>query len=109
MGAFLVSIPCRLLPISLSSAQRSPGCLSIRVLSPIHFPFDPTRIVLIQNQAFEVFEKKREIFIVMELCSGGDLYRRLPYSESDSAKITTKLLSAIKYMHDHDIVHRDRE
>lgn len=58
-------------------------------------------------KAYEVFEKKTSIYIVMELCSGGDLYRRLPYSEKQAAKITTKLVSAIKYMHDHDVVHRD--
>lgn len=34
----------------------------------------------------------------MELCSGGDLYGRLPYSEKQAAGIVTKLLSAIKYM-----------
>jgi serine/threonine protein kinase len=38
----------------------------------------------------------------------GDLYTRLPYTEKDAAYITGKLLSAIKYMHDHGIVHRDR-
>jgi serine/threonine protein kinase len=35
------------------------------------------------------------------------LYTRLPYTEKDAAYITGKLLSAIKYMHDHAIVHRD--
>ena len=34
----------------------------------------------------------------MDLNSGGDLYRRIPHSEKDSAKIVGKLLSAIKYM-----------
>jgi len=59
-------------------------------------------------KAFEVFENKNQkIYIVMELCSGGDLYRRLPYSEKEAAKISGKLLSAIAYMHDNDVVHRD--
>jgi len=55
----------------------------------------------------EVINHKKQIFMVQELCDGGDLYTRLPYTESDSAYITGKLLSAIKYMHDHAIVHRD--
>jgi len=58
-------------------------------------------------KAFEVFENKAQIYIVMEICTGGDLYRRLPYSEKDSAKITSKLCSAIAYMHSKDVVHRD--
>jgi serine/threonine protein kinase len=58
-------------------------------------------------KAFEVFENKVQIFIVMELCSGGDLYKRLPYSERDASSISSKLCSAIAYMHSKDIVHRD--
>jgi serine/threonine protein kinase len=45
-----------------------------------------------------VFDNKRQIYIVLELCDGGDLYTRAPYSEKASASIVAKLLSAIKYM-----------
>ena len=55
----------------------------------------------------EVITFKKQIFLVQELCDGGDLYTRLPYTEHESAYITGKLLSAVKYMHDHAIVHRD--
>jgi len=58
-------------------------------------------------KAHEVYHHKKQIYIILELCDGGDLYNRLPYSEMDAAYITGKLLSAIKYMHDHGIVHRD--
>lgn len=58
-------------------------------------------------KAFEVFENKRQIFIIMEECSGGDLYARQPYSEKDAARIVGKLLSAIAYMHERKVVHRD--
>lgn len=44
---------------------------------------------------------------MIELCDGGDLYTRSPYSEQEAAKIMQKLLSAIRYMHEHSIVHRD--
>ena len=57
----------------------------------------------------EIISHRKQIFMILELCDGGDLYTRLPYTEKDSAYITGKLLSAIKYMHDHAIVHRDRE
>ena len=57
----------------------------------------------------EVFSYRKQIYLILELCDGGDLYTRLPYTEKGSAYIVGKLLSAIKYMHDHLIVHRDRK
>lgn len=42
----------------------------------------------------------------MELCSGGDLYVRDPYSEADAQRIVRKLLSAVAYMHRCGITHR---
>lgn len=58
---------------------------------------------------YEVYYHKKQIFMILELCDGGDLYTRLPYSEKDAAYITGKLLSAITYMHEHGVVHRDCE
>jgi serine/threonine protein kinase len=58
-------------------------------------------------KAYETFERNKEISIVMELCTGGDLYTRLPYSERQAANIVTKLSSAIAYMHSKRIIHRD--
>ena len=58
-------------------------------------------------KAQEVYVYKKQIYIIMQACEGGDLYTRSPYSEQGAARITTQLLSAINYMHDHGIVHRD--
>eukprot|EP00587_Corethron_hystrix_P002603 CAMPEP_0113304988 /NCGR_PEP_ID=MMETSP0010_2-20120614/4780_1 /TAXON_ID=216773 ORGANISM="Corethron hystrix, Strain 308" /NCGR_SAMPLE_ID=MMETSP0010_2 /ASSEMBLY_ACC=CAM_ASM_000155 /LENGTH=591 /DNA_ID=CAMNT_0000159287 /DNA_START=256 /DNA_END=2031 /DNA_ORIENTATION=- /assembly_acc=CAM_ASM_000155 len=57
----------------------------------------------------EVFEstQNRQLFVVMELCSGGDLYSRDPYTESQAASIVGKVLSALTYMHSRNIIHRD--
>lgn len=55
----------------------------------------------------EVYKYRKQIYLVLEMCDGGDLYEHQPYSEQQAAKITTKLLSAVKYMHDHKVVHRD--
>lgn len=49
-------------------------------------------------KALEVYDNKKQIYVVLELCDGGDLYTRAPYSEKASASIVGKLLSAIKYM-----------
>lgn len=58
-------------------------------------------------KAYEVYQSNVNIYLVLENCSGGDLYSRGPYSEKDSAKIIGKLLSAILHMHQHGCTHRD--
>lgn len=58
-------------------------------------------------RAIETFEWKGKISIVMEVCSGGDLYTRDPYTEMEAARIITSILSAIAYMHSKKVVHRD--
>ena len=58
-------------------------------------------------RVIETFEWKGKISIVMELCSGGDLYTRDPYTEMEAARIISSVLSAIAYMHSKNVVHRD--
>jgi len=58
-------------------------------------------------KAYEVYESTINIYLVLENCSGGDLYSRGPYSEKAAAKIVGKLLSAIVHMHQHGCTHRD--
>ncbi|KAK3602891.1 hypothetical protein CHS0354_018755 [Potamilus streckersoni] len=59
----------------------------------------------------EVFETSKRMYLVMELCEGGELADALKerkyFPESEVKKITKKLASAITYLHKHDIVHRD--
>jgi serine/threonine protein kinase len=58
-------------------------------------------------RAIETYEHRNQIFIVMELCYGGDLYTRDPYTEEDAARIVSSILSAVSYMHDQNFIHRD--
>jgi serine/threonine protein kinase len=59
-------------------------------------------------RVYETFEDEHFIYMIMEYCSGGDLYSRpLPYTEAAAAAVLTKILSAVVYLHEHDIVHRD--
>ena len=54
--------------------------------------------------------KKNKLRLVMEYCTGGELFDRLataPYSSRDAADVTANLASALKFLHDRDIVHRD--
>ena len=55
----------------------------------------------------ETFVYRNALHIVMELCSGGDLYSRDPYIEDEAARIVGSILSAVSFMHDKQIVHRD--
>jgi calcium-dependent protein kinase len=43
----------------------------------------------------------------MELCEGGDLFSKHPYSETTVCLIIKQILSALVYLHDRNIVHRD--
>jgi len=51
-------------------------------------------------KAHEVYLcKNKQIYLVLELCDGGDLYTRSPYSEKEAARIVTQLCSAVRYLH----------
>lgn len=58
-------------------------------------------------RAYEMYETKHNLYLLLEYCSGGDLYSRMPYSEKESIKIVRRLLSALSYMHNQSIAHRD--
>jgi len=62
----------------------------------------------------DVFADDRHIYLVLEMCTGGDLLARFQtsennphYSERQCADIIFQLASACKYMHSQGVVHRD--
>ena len=61
----------------------------------------------------EVYESENEMYIVQELCSGGELFDRLEeqpdyhYSEAQCAKLVKQMVSAVRYLHSKGIIHRD--
>ncbi|GFH56527.1 hypothetical protein CTEN210_13003 [Chaetoceros tenuissimus] len=58
-------------------------------------------------KAYETFHTMKNISIIMELCTGGDLYSRRPYSEQQAAEIISSLMNALTYMHSNQIMNRD--
>lgn len=58
-------------------------------------------------KAMETFDYKDRLYLVLELCSGGDLYTRDPYTEDQACTIVHAVLDAVAYMHARGITHRD--
>ena len=64
---------------------------------------------------YEVYESDRSLYIIMELCKGGEIFDRIiehinnkqMYSEKDAADIFKQVMSCIQYCHNHNICHRD--
>jgi calcium-dependent protein kinase len=61
----------------------------------------------------EVYENDREIYLVQELCHGGELFDRLDeqpdyhYTEAECARLIKQMLCAVRYLHSKGIIHRD--
>ncbi|XP_043201436.1 serine/threonine-protein kinase DCLK1-like isoform X4 [Amphibalanus amphitrite] len=62
-------------------------------------------------QLVEEFDFPAELYLVMELVKGGDLFDAIStttkYTEKDASNMVRDLASALSYLHHLDIVHRD--
>ena len=60
---------------------------------------------------YEIYEDEDNIYLVMELMTGGELFDRVVdkehYSEKEAADTIRPIVDAIKYCHSLGIVHRD--
>jgi len=62
-------------------------------------------------ELFETFEDESNIFVVLEVCAGGELFTRLATEggvpESHAARLMQQLASAVRYIHHQHVCHRD--
>jgi calcium-dependent protein kinase len=64
---------------------------------------------------YEVYEDNRYIYLIMEECTGGELFDRIIdrinnknlFTEKEAAEIFKQMMSAINYCHSQGICHRD--
>jgi serine/threonine protein kinase len=70
----------------------SPCCLnSLKNEAQLLKQLDHPNIIRI----FETFDKKKDMYLVLEFCSGGDLHQRAPYTERNAVEIVKKILLAV--------------
>jgi len=61
----------------------------------------------------EVYESESEIYLVQELCLGGELFDRLDeqpeyhYTEAQCARLVKQMLCSVRYIHSKGIIHRN--
>lgn len=62
-------------------------------------------------RVYEFFEDSKRFLVVMEYCSGGELFERISscqsFTETQAAHIMYQLFSAVAYLHKSKIIHRD--
>jgi len=62
-------------------------------------------------QLYDVYEEDENIYIVVEIVTGGELFDHIisrgTYSERDAANIIRQVLEAVEFMHKSKIAHRD--
>lgn len=60
---------------------------------------------------YEYFEDDTYVYLVTELCSGGELFDRIIkhefFGEDDAARIFRQIVQALNYCHGNHVVHRD--
>jgi p90 ribosomal S6 kinase len=61
-------------------------------------------------QLHEVYDNDRYFYLVMDLCKGGELLHVLQkknFTESEAAEVMFMLITAVAYLHEQKVVHRD--
>jgi len=62
-------------------------------------------------KVFDTFEDSKDVHIIMELCTGGELFERIvqekKYTEKKAADLARTICEAVSHMHQMGVIHRD--
>ena len=63
-------------------------------------------------EMFSYFEDHKNVYLVMELCTHGELFKYIqqrgsPLSEAEARRVVEQIVHGLKYLHSHGIIHRD--
>jgi hypothetical protein len=95
--------------LDLGLIKSAEGLAQLREEIYIMCQLDHPNIVRLE----EVYESMSEIYLVLELCHGGDLFDRLDeqsdfhYTEAQCARLVKQMMSSVRYLHSKGIIHRD--
>jgi calcium-dependent protein kinase len=95
--------------LDLGLVETEEGLQQLREEIAIMCQLDHPNIVRLE----EVYESHSEIYLVQELCVGGELFDRLDeqpdyhYTESQCARLVKQMLCSVRYCHSKGIIHRD--
>lgn len=56
------------------------------------------------------FQDRKNLYLVLDYCSGGDLRYHLPYklfNEEETRFMVACIILALEYVHSHGVLHRD--
>ena len=77
--------------------------MEVEILSQLDHP-NVVRLV-------EIFDSGENLYLVMELMEGGELFDRIvekeSYTEAEAAETIRPIVDAIRYCHDNGVIHRD--
>ena len=95
--------------LDLGLVETEEGLQQLREEIYIMCQLDHPNIVRLE----EVYESHNEIYLVQELCVGGELFDRLDeqpdyhYTEAQCARLVKQMLCSVRYIHSKGIIHRD--
>jgi len=95
--------------LDLGLVETEEGLQQLREEIYIMCQLDHPNIVRLE----EVYESHSEIYLVQELCIGGELFDRLDeqpdyhYTEAQCARLVKQMLCSVRYIHSKGIIHRD--